>query len=191
MFSNYIHGWCVMAIFVSFVNAIYTALTQLLLYLPWIPTIDENLLNNIFNNPIIGFVVDENRDGAASTLTMCLIQVLGITIYIGGCLVNGAALNGVANSNEIIGVPGKGKLLNVKSYPPIENYQSGLYEVYQEPYYLVSDDNNLLFPFTINWLNLGHKSTSSCGCAIQRGRRRCERRSRFCSKTSSSWSRFH
>ncbi|KAH1021533.1 hypothetical protein HUJ04_011036 [Dendroctonus ponderosae] len=67
---------------------------------------------------------------------MCLIQVLSITIYIGGSLVNGAALNGVANSNEIIGVPGKGKLLNVKSYPPIENYQSGLYEVYQEPYYL-------------------------------------------------------
>lgn len=53
-------------------------------------------------------------------------------------LVNGAALQNIADKNAIIGVPGDGKLLAIKAYPAIANYQSDLYEVYHEPYYFVS-----------------------------------------------------
>lgn len=44
----------------------------------------------------------------------------------------------VLNGKNLQGIPGYGRNLVIKALPPIEDYQSNVYEVYMEPYLYVS-----------------------------------------------------
>ncbi|CAG9760572.1 unnamed protein product [Ceutorhynchus assimilis] len=50
-------------------------------------------------------------------------------------LLHGVPLQDLGNKNTIYGISGNGKPLTIKAFPAIANYQSDLYEVYQEPYH--------------------------------------------------------
>lgn len=53
-------------------------------------------------------------------------------------LIDAAALQEHSGKGNIIGVLGEGKHLAIKAIPAIEDYQSDIYEVYQDTYNYVS-----------------------------------------------------